>query len=217
MEPKQSFAGKSIEPLFEKIEGLSKLQRMLIFCGVFALLITAVVYFLYLPKYKKIGNLTKDLEKLEKQLATAKRNAANLDNFQAQMEAARVQFKTAMRALPEQKEIPALLTSISKSGQEVGLEFLLFEPKPEKRKEFYAELPVAMNVKGTYHELALFFDKVARLSRIVNIGNIQMAKGKGGSNLSAKCTAVTYRFVDAPKKKKSDKNKKKSKNRNKKK
>ena len=77
------------------------------------------------------------------------------------MEEAEVQFKTAMKALPEKEEIPSLLTSISRSGQDVGLEFLLFEPKNEVRKEFYAEIPVAMHVIGGYHDLAIFFDKVA--------------------------------------------------------
>ncbi|MCK7510702.1 MAG: type 4a pilus biogenesis protein PilO [Desulfobacterales bacterium] len=73
---------------------------------------------------------------------------------------------------------PSLLTNVSKSGQEVGLEFLLFEPKAETKQEFYAEIPVAMNIRGDYHNLAVFFDKVARLSRIVNINNITINRGK---------------------------------------
>jgi type IV pilus assembly protein PilO len=112
------------------------------------------------------------------------------------MREAEVQFKIAMRALPEKEEIPSLLTSISKSGQDVGLEFLLFEPKSEVKKDFYAEIPVAMNVIGGYHDLAIFFDKVARLSRIVNIVNIDMARSKEGSNWNTTCTAVTYKFIE---------------------
>ncbi len=194
METKSS----SFQSFFESIERLSRVQRILISAGVFVLLIGAFVYFLYLPKFEKIENLEQDLSRLEKELQTAKRNAADLEKFQAKMREAEAQYRTAMRALPERQEIPSLLTSISKSGQDVGLEFLLFEPKGEQRKEFYAEIPVAINVKGDYHNLALFFDKVARLNRIVNIRNINMSRAKDGSDLSTSCTAVTYKFVDSP-------------------
>ena len=124
------------------------------------------------------------------------------------MKEAEAQFKLAMRKLPEKEEIPSLLTSISDSGQRVGLEFLLFEPKPEKQKEFYAEIPVSMSITGDYHNLTLFFDQVARLSRIVNIRDIKMGrtKGKDSSVISTRCTAVTYKFIETPPKKKSKKN-----------
>ena len=204
---------KSIEPFFEKVEKLSKLQRILISVGFFTLLAGVFIYFLLWPKVEKINALTADLKELEKKLTTAKRNAADLEKFQAKMKEAKAQFQLAMKKLPEKEEIPSLLTSISDSGQQVGLDFLLFEPRPEKRKEFYAEIPVAMSIKADYHNLAIFFDQVARLSRIVNIRDIKIgrAKGKGKDTpeLSTKCTAVTYKFVESSPKKKS-KSKKKS-------
>jgi type IV pilus assembly protein PilO len=196
MESKKSFSTKSIDPFFAKVEKLSKVQRILLSSGIFLLIIGCFVYFLYMPKFKKIDALNKNLKKLEKQLEIAKRNAANLKKFQAQMAKAEAQFREAMKALPEQKEIPSLLTSISKSGQDVGMEFLLFEPKPERKKDFYAEIPVAMNILGDFHNLAVFFDKVARLSRIVNIQNISMGRAKAGQDLNTTCTAVTYKFVE---------------------
>jgi len=169
------------------------------------------IYFLFWPKFEKINSLKTDLKELETKLTTAKRNAADLKKFQAKMKEAEAQFKLAMKKLPEKEEIPSLLTSISDSGQQVGLDFLLFEPKPEMPKEFYAEIPVAMSIKADYHNLAIFFDKVARLSRIVNIRDIQMglAKGKDSKELSTRCTAVTYKFIETPPKKKSKKKKRK--------
>jgi type IV pilus assembly protein PilO len=162
------------------------------------LIIGAFVYLLYMPKFNDIDKLSTKLKNLEKKLASAKRNAASLKKFQAKMKEAEAQFKAAMRALPEKGEIPSLLTHISKSGHDVGLEFLLFEPKPEIRKEFYAEIPVAINVKGGYHDMAMFFDRVARLSRIVNVKNITMGREKEGEDLNTVCTAVTYKFVEPP-------------------
>ena len=200
---------KSIEPFFQKVEKLSRIQRIAISVALFVLLAGGFIYFLYLPKHKQIDRLNTDLEKLEKKLTTAKRNARDLKQFQAKMKEAEAQFQMALKKLPEKEEIPSLLSSISNSGQQVGLEFLLFEPKAEKKKEFYAEIPVAMNIKGDYHNLALFFDQVARLSRIVNIQNIKItnSKAKNTRDLSTKCMAVTYKFIDAS----ANKNKKKSK------
>jgi len=204
---------KSIEPFLEKIESLSQVQRIIISVGSFVVIAGIFIYFLYLPKFEKINSLKKQLSDLEQKLSTAKRNAADLKKFQAKMKEAEAQFNMAMKKLPETKEIPSLLTAISDSGQQVGLEFLLFEPKKEKKKEFYAEIPVAMSLRGDYHNLAIFFDQVARLNRIVNITNIQMTrakgKGKAAGELLAKCTAVTYKFLDEPPKKKKKKKKKK--------
>lgn len=198
---------KSVDPFLEKIEKLSKVQRIAISAVIFGLIAGGFIYFLYWPKFEQINRLNTQLEKLEQKLEIAKRNAKDLKKFQAKMKEAEAQFQMAMKKLPEKEEIPSLLSAISNSGQQVGLEFLLFEPKPEKKKEFYAEIPVAMNIKGDYHNLALFFDQVARLSRIVNIENIQMAsaKDKDSNDLNTKCMAVTYKFIEAT----DDKNKKK--------
>ena len=195
---------KSIEPFLEKVEKLSKVQRIVITAVIFGLITGGFVYFLYWPKYEQIGRLSKQLDQLEKKLEVAKRNAKDLKKFQAKMKEAEAQFQMAMKKLPEKEEIPSLLSSISNSGQQVGLEFLLFEPKPEKKKEFYAEIPVAMNIKGDYHNLAIFFDQVARLSRIVNIKNIQISssKEKNSRDLNTSCMAVTYKFIETTVKKK---------------
>lgn len=202
---------KSVEPFFEKVENLSKVQRIVISTVIFGLIVGGFSYFSYWPKFEQINRLNTQLDKLEEKLKTAKRNAKDLKKFQAKMKEAEAQFQMAMKKLPEKEEIPSLLSSISDSGQQVGLEFLLFEPKPEKKKEFYAEIPVAMNIKGDYHNLAIFFDQVARLSRIVNIQNIQMssAKDKNSQDLSVKCMAVTYKFIEASAKKSKKKKKKK--------
>lgn len=202
----------SVESFLEKVEKLSKVQRILISAAIFGLIAGGFIYFLYWPKYENINRLNTELDKLEKKLETAKRNAADLEKFQAKMREAESQFQMAMKKLPEKEEIPSLLASISNSGQQVGLEFLLFEPKPEKKKEFYAEIPVVMNVVGDYHNTALFFDQVARLPRIVTIENIQMtpSKGKNSRELSTKCMAVTYKFIEQSDQKSSAKNNKRT-------
>lgn len=200
----------ALEPFFDKIEKLPKLYRLLISCGIFLIFIAVAVFLFYMPKYEKIDTLSKELTKLEKELQTAKRNARDLKKFQQQMQDAEEQFKIVMKSLPEKEEIPSLLTSISDSGKDSGLEFLLFQPKGEVKKDFYAEIPVVMKVYGKFHNTAIFFDRVARLSRVVNIRDISIKPAKGNASLTTSCTAVTYKFIESqpPAKKTGAKNKK---------
>ena len=203
---------EKVNPVFDKLEQLSKIQRIAICAVLLILFIGAFVYFSYLPKLKKIDQLKNNLSKIEKELEVAKKNARQLNAYRKKMQDAEEQFKIVMRALPENEEIPTLLTGISKSGKDAGLNFLLFQPKPDVKKDFYAEIPVAMKVTGDYHGVATFFENVAELNRIVNIRNIYITPDKGGTSLTTTCTAVTYKFIEA-----ADTQKKKSKKSNRKK
>jgi len=167
------------------------------------MLIGPCVYFSYQPKVNKIDELKKEEETLKTRLVRARAKAKQLKHFQDKLKKAQTEFTIAVKKLPEKKEIPSLLSSVSRSGHDAGLEFLLFEPKAELTKEFYAEIPVSITVKGNYHKTALFFDKVARLHRIVNMDYIEMNATKESGKLITSCTAVTYRFVETKPKKSS--------------
>lgn len=193
---KLSLPSISIDPFFEKVEKISKAQRILIYVGTFLILIGPFVYFSYLPKLRKIDQLTTESESLDTQLVTARRQASQLQAWRDKEKQATENFNIAKKALPEKKEIPTLLSSVSESGQESGLEFLLFRPQNEQPKQFYAEIPVSIKVSGRYHDLASFFDKVSRLPRLVNIDNIQLKAPEKGDKLDTTCTAVTYRFIE---------------------
>ena len=197
----------SIEPFFEKLGKLSRIQRILISCGILALFFAIFFYFFFLPKHKEISKLEDQIAKLDKKLTVAKRNAKDLKKFQKKMKEAEIQFKLVMKSLPEKEEIPALLASVSMSGKDAGLEFNLFQPKREQPRNFYAEIPVAIRVTGNYHNTAKFFDEVARLARIVNIQNITMKPNKGATSITTSCVAVTYKFMEAPPPKKKSKKK----------
>lgn len=191
----------------DKIGKLSKLYRALICFGIFLVLFGPFFYFSYQPKVNKINELKTEQETLETRVAIAKAKARQLKYFQDKLKKAETEFKMAVKKLPEKKEIPSLLSSISQSGRDAGLEFLLFEPRGELIREFYAEIPVSIIVTGNYHKTALFFDKVARLHRIVNIDDIKMIAAKDSGELRTSCTAVTYRFVETESKQASKKGK----------
>lgn len=186
----------ALASVFGKISELTKVQRILACAATFLIMIGGFTYFSYYPKFNEIERLETQHRKLQSDLATAKRNASQLKQFQEEMKEAEDSFRIASKALPETKEIPTLLADVSKSGKESGLDFLLFQPRPDNEIDFYAEIPVYMEVRGGYHNVALFFDQVARLHRVVNIRDINIEASRGAENLITKCTAVTYRFLD---------------------
>jgi type IV pilus assembly protein PilO len=191
---------KPIEPLFEKVGNISKLHRILICVATFIVITGSFIYFLYLPKFEKLDKLSSDYKNLENKLVSTKKKAAQLNQYREKMKIAEAKYKIAMKALPDKKEIPSLLTSISEAGKEAGLEFLLFQPISEINKDFYAEIPVSIKVAGNYHNVGLFFDNVSRLFRIVNIKDIVMTTPREGKGLNTSCTATTYRFVETEEK-----------------
>lgn len=125
--------------------------------------------------------------------------AANLEKLKQQLEEMRIDFKKLSRQLPNKTEVAALLIDISQTGLASGLEFELFKPAGEIRKDFYAELPIQIKVKGTYHEFGNFVSGIAALPRIVTLHDIVMTplaqKGASGK-LMMSATAKTYRYLD---------------------
>ncbi|MDM8552593.1 type 4a pilus biogenesis protein PilO [Desulfobacterales bacterium HSG2] len=223
---------ESIEPLLEKIEKLSKVVRIAICAGIILILIVPCVILIYYPQYEEIGKLKEELKKVEGERDVAKKKAGKLGKIKKEMKEAEINFNIAKKALPENDQIPLLLTNISHVGQDTGLEFLLFEPSlkvkkkkkkkrkkkgaKEKEKPFYAEIPIKVKVAGNYHNVALFFDKVARLNRIVNIKDIEIVplkkKAKEATSLKeneliVSCQAITYKFMEVPSEKKDKKKK----------
>ena len=105
----------------------------------------------------------------------------------------------ALTELPNQKEIPSLLTSITNVGKGAGLDFLVFRPKPEEAKDFYSEVPVDIAVSGSFYSVANFFVAVSNLPRIVNINNVSVSDIKdvgGRSMMRVNCLATTFRFLE---------------------
>jgi type IV pilus assembly protein PilO len=191
--------GSKLAPFFQKLEKLTKPQRMGIYAATLIVIVGLSVWLLLWPKHQKISALEKQLARVQQELAVAKRNASELNDWRNKMKQKEAQYKTVMRELPEKEEIPTLLAGISQAGRDAGLDFLLFQPKQENAKGFYAEIPVDINVSGTYHQVAVFFDKVSNLPRIVNIRDIKMSPAslkEGGGTLTTSCQAVTYKFVE---------------------
>lgn len=185
-----------LNPFIDKIGNLPKVQRILICLGVFVVFIGVFGYFSVYPKIMQIKQMQQQYDQLQQTLSSSRLKAEQLERYRDKKKKAEGELKIALKKLPEKKDIPSLLASISQSGKEAGLDFILFQPESEQNKDFYAEIPVAIQVEGAYHNVAQFFDNVSHLPRIVNIRDIKMtASSKKGAQLMTSCKAVTYRFI----------------------
>jgi len=172
---------------------------------VIVILPLVVFYFTFFePNSTKIDQLESNKTSLTKEINEVEAKVRDLPRFEKELQEARAIFEETAVLLPKDKEIPKLLTDISALGRNAGLDFLTFKPMPDVPKDFYAEIPISINVKGPYHNMGFFFDQVSKLERIVNVSNIKMSspKKEGGEMLlTSDCTLVTYRFtnVELPK------------------
>jgi type IV pilus assembly protein PilO len=188
-----------MDPNVEKILKLPTKIKILILVVVAALEIAALVWFVYLPKHKELTGLKSELAKLQGEVDAKTNIANNLPKLKAEYEQLNRELEQALTELPNSKEIPSLLTSITSQGKSAGLDFITFRPKPEVTKDFYAEVPVDIVVTGSYFSVANFFAAVANLPRIVNISNVVFSDIKSVNNrmmTKVTCLATTFRFLD---------------------
>ncbi len=190
----------NVSPIFQWASTLSGLQKLLVVSITFILVGAGFYFFAFQPKLASIKALKANLSSKRNTLVLYKGKAAILPKLEEKLKDLKEELNRAMAALPDEKEIPTLITEISGAGEKTGLTFVFFKPKPEQIKEnFYAEIPVSMKLTGRFHQLAHFFDEVSRLYRIVNIENVKIKfTKKEGSKLDVSCEAVTYMFVNKP-------------------
>ena len=188
-----------MDPQIEKILKLPTRQKLALLGLVVLLEAAAIFYGLYQPRMTEAHDLQAKVDDLQKQIQDNRSIANNLPRYKSEYEQLKADLDHALTELPNQKEIPSLLTSISSAGKAAGLDFLLFRPKAEVPKDFYAEVPVDVAVSGTFYNVADFFVAVANLPRIVSINNVSFSDIKianGRTTLKVNCLATTFRFLD---------------------
>ncbi len=160
----------------------------------FALVVAAGWWFLWSPALESLdAGKTREAE-LKSTYATKKGQAINLDAYKKQLADIQQSFGALLKQLPNRQEMDALITDVNQAGLGRGLQFELFKPEAETKKEFYAELPIRIKVTGSYHDIAAFTSDVAKLSRIVTIHDISLQPGK--NDLVMEAVAKTYRYLD---------------------
>jgi type IV pilus assembly protein PilO len=123
--------------------------------------------------------------------------AVNLDALKKQLEQVQQYVNQLEKQLPSKAEMDALLSDINQAGLGRSLQFELFRPGQVVVNEYYAELPIAVRITGTYHDIGLFAADIANLSRIVTLNNLSLTPVREREGvLTLDCTAKTFRYLD---------------------
>jgi type IV pilus assembly protein PilO len=135
---------------------------------------------------------------LRQEFRTKHAKAVNLEVYKTQLKDIERSFGALLRQLPGKTEVPNLLVDISQSGLSAGLEEKLFQPQPEQKKDFYAELPIKISLTGSYHQFGEFVSGIAALPRIVTLHDIEIKSVNKDAydQLTLDLTAKTYRYLD---------------------
>lgn len=183
----------------DRILNLPKQQKLGLLAGLIIFLLGLDYYFLYSPRSDQIIKLSEDIESSQFKRNKLKKDVVNLPKLKQERQKLEGVLKETVAQLPDKKEIPDLLSTISTKASEAGLQILVFRPAGENAKDFYAEIPVNLVVRGGFHEVVTFFDEVGRLNRVVNIQNIDIKKPqtRGDSSIvETSALATTFRFLD---------------------
>ena len=185
-----------------KLEKLFKMplhKRLLVLALLIVVVVGAFVWFLWLPEYEKLAPMDQDIARLEAEYIQKKQIADNLPKFKEEFAKMEKLLELALTELPNKKEIPTLLTNLATLAKDSGLEVVTFTPRGEVNKGFYAEVPGSVELTGSFHQIAEFAQAVGKLSRIVNLNNLDLSSPKVDGDkaiLRIKCNVTTFRFVE---------------------
>lgn len=194
-----------MKQLLTQILTLPRQQKIGILAGLIIFLLVIGYFYVYLPGDDKATKLAEEITAVRGDRDKKKALSANLPRLQKELQEWDAKLKAAVAQLPDRKEIPDLLSSLSTKAREAGLEILLFRPRAENFQEFYAEIPVDIVVRGGFFNAVTFFDEVGKLNRLVNIDNIDLKNPKVGGDqvaLEISTLTTTYRFLDEGERKK---------------
>ena len=180
---------------------LSPVKKLAIVILVASLIPGLYWYSFYRSKAKTIDRLRGDLSNKQAKLNENEAIARNLPRFKEEVDKLNLQLSKVVQELPNSREIPNLLETISNLGAVNGLEVLYIKPNNDVDKGFYAEVPISVKVKGGYHELGMFLDAVSNLPRIINVSNITIGNARedertGAIILDISALATTYRYME---------------------
>ncbi len=173
--------------------------KMGVFITLFVAIIGAGIYFDTREQLQVLERKERKETELKDEFKVKADQAAKLELYKEQLAEMEASFGALLRQLPETTEVESLLVDVSQTGLAAGLEIKKFKPSEEEKKGFYAELPIALEVSGSFHQLATFISGIAALPRIVTISNMTLApfntKEETTGKLKMSATAKTYRSL----------------------
>ena len=187
-----------LQSRLDQVTKLSPAARIAVVMAI-CLAIAAGYYFMvFEAKNEQLTQLRAQELELQRKLSEVRSIAANIASFEAEIAELEVKLADALRQLPNEKQLEVLLADISNLGKTAGVQIRSFERQREVVHDFYAEVPLKIQLDGTYHEIARFFDLVSKLPRIVNMGALDMkiaSETELETELTVNGVATTFRFV----------------------
>ncbi len=186
----------------QKLEQLAKIPKVIRLAVVLALLAaiaTSYGFLSYQPAQESRRTLVARAQELQRSLNNARSIASNVEGFEAEVAGLERDLDVALKQLPNRKQFEDLLQDISTAGKKVGVTIKSIDRKDETRRDFYAEVPFQIELEGTYHDLARFFEMVASLPRIVNMGSLELkvaSESRQSTRLEVVGMATTFRFLN---------------------
>jgi type IV pilus assembly protein PilO len=153
------------------------------------------------PAQEEYKTKSAQLEQLRTEIRALEVTANKLQEFQREVALLEAKLETLKRILPPEKETPDLMRKVQSLAAQSNLVIRKFTPGTTVTKEFYQEWPINVEVDGSFHNLGFFFDRVRRLSRLVNIGTVKVTSRSDqtiSNTISAGCVATTFVYVEAP-------------------
>lgn len=173
--------------------------------GVAAVLAMLVVGGFYWLWYKDAlaQQKTKETElaELQKQIRALEATANKLAEFQREVQMLEAKLEGLKRSLPPEKEMPDLMRRLQYLAAQSSLAVLKFDPTAPVQKEFYQEIPISIDLEGTYHNMGAFLDRISRIPRIVNVGTLKIKSQQNptiNKTVAVSAVATTYVYQDAP-------------------
>ena len=190
----------NLSDIIDRLSKIPRNQRLAVYAALYVILAALYISLGYLPKSTEISELQGTNAELTLQLAEIDLQVAERDDARQRMLKLKEQLVVALQELPEDREIPGLLKTISTLARKAGLEILLFQPLDERASEYVAEIPVDLALEGNYHDIAQFFNALADMDRIVYVRNVAMTNPqvRGGKVfLQVTGAVVTFRFLSS--------------------
>ena len=179
---------------------MSMVKKILIVLAV-GLLVPIVYYFKWFnPTVAEIDELTMERAEAQRKYESQKKIADDLPRFNREIEQLRDALLHSIQQLPNKKNVPELLERFATLAQESGVRISRFSLSPEATKGFYVELPINMELTGGFHNIAVYFDKIGKEERIINVKNVAVRNPRvedGETLVTVTCLATTYRFLEA--------------------
>jgi len=190
-----------MDEIIGRISKIPLAQRVLVVALSVVFLIAGNYMVFVSPLEDEIAASDQQIRDLDSQLVQKRAIARDLTRYRVEVERLKQRLNEALTLLPNEAEIPELLQKIAALVEQSDCTMTTFEPQPEVVAGFYARIPVKMKIRGNYHSIAVFFDKIAKLARIVNVTDINMGTPQFENKkvvLDSEFLATTFKFVDRP-------------------